>query len=178
MLVLQYYSSLPKRQYDSVKKMLDKYDKSFIPALSSRKSTTQQSLFNRNDSHEEDESTDEYFNNLLEQSFILAIYDEEFVGFMSFIEDKVLPYGSNKPGNYVSTVIIDEQFRGQKLTKQFYYELMKFNKPITTRTWSTNNAHISILDYLNFNLIESIPNDRGENLDTVYYERVIRQSVS
>ena len=167
MFAKNYYSTLPKRYHEPVKNLLEKYDKSFIPAISQRKSTTQQTLLS-NDSTET--SIDEYFNNLLEQSFLLAIHYEELVGFMSFIEDKELPYGTQMSSNYVSTVIVDESFRGQKLTKQFYHEMMRFKKPITTRTWSSNHSHIAILKSLGFENVKTLPNDRGENIDTVYYE--------
>lgn len=168
MFTKNYYSTLPERYHESVKNLLEKYDKAFIPALSQRNSTTQQTLVNNDNSTET--SIDEYLNNLLEQSFILAIHNEELVGFMSFIEDKELPYGTQSPSNYVSTVIVDESFRGQGLTKQFYREMMRFKKPITTRTWSSNHSHIAILKSLGFENVKTLLNDRGENIDTVYYE--------
>ena len=168
MFTKNYYSALPKRYHKPVKSLLEKYDKSFVPALSQRNSTTQQTLVSNDDSTEP--SIDEYFNNLLEQSFILAIHYGELVGFMSFIEDKELPYGTQTPSNYVSTDIVDESFRGQRLTKQFYQEMMRFKKPITTRTWSSNYSHIAILKSMGFENVKTLPNDRGENIDTVYYE--------
>ena len=42
-------------------------------------------------------------------------------------------------------------------------------KNIATRTWSANYAHIHILDILGFKLVQRILNNRGPNIDTVYY---------
>ena len=42
-------------------------------------------------------------------------------------------------------------------------------KNIATRTWSTNYSHMHILDNLGFKLVQRDINDRGVNIDTVYY---------
>jgi hypothetical protein len=42
-------------------------------------------------------------------------------------------------------------------------------KNIATRTWSTNFSHMHILDKLGFKLVQRDLDDRGVNIDTVYY---------
>ena len=42
-------------------------------------------------------------------------------------------------------------------------------KNIATRTWSTNYAHMHILNNLGFKLVQRDINDRGPNIDSVYY---------
>ena len=43
------------------------------------------------------------------------------------------------------------------------------DRPIFTRTWSTNLAHIKILEKFGFSEHLRIKNHRGENIDTVYF---------
>ena len=42
-------------------------------------------------------------------------------------------------------------------------------KPVVTRTWSQNTAHISLLEKEGFKLVLSIKDDREKGVDTVYY---------
>ena len=46
------------------------------------------------------------------------------------------------------------------------------DRSIFTRTWSTNAAHIKILDKFNFEIIKCIENDRGDGIDTVYFAKI------
>ena len=165
-------TKLHERYYNGVKELLVKYDETFIPALSYRSSTIQEDFsdsISNNDDNEKAKNIDAYFNSLLTQSFLMAMLNGEILGFMSFFE-KTIPYGSQIESNYVSTVIVDSTFRGKGLTKQFYIELAKLGKPITTRTWSGNDAHIHILETLGFETVKRLKNDRGENIDTLYFE--------
>ena len=61
--------------------------------------------------------------------------------------------------------------RGQGLMKGFYREMIRLFPQchIYTRTWSTNMAHIKILQGFGFEELKRIPNHRGQGIDTVYY---------
>ena len=166
---------LNENYQNDIKQLLFKYDKSFIPALSSRESTTQADL-THNDASDNSSSSngiDEYFNTLIRESFIFAVKNDQVVAFMSFVNNKKIDYGSKKLGNYVSTVIVDESARGKGLTQSFYQTLLMKEKNITTRTWSTNFAHIKILNKMGFNEVKRIKNDRALNIYTVYYEKIV-----
>ena len=45
----------------------------------------------------------------------------------------------------------------------------KRDKLLGVRTWSTNKSHMHILDKLGFKLVQTDINDRGVNIDTIYY---------
>ncbi len=138
-------------------------DEDFVPPLSTRMSTTQKNL---NPGASEDvEGPVEYFAELKKQHNLLAVEDNRLLGFMSFRPDHEL-------GCYVSTVIVDASIRNQGIAKQLYEKLIATAvRPIATRTWSQNHAHIHILEELGFINFDTIPNDRGVGIDTVYFKR-------
>lgn len=76
---------------------------------------------------------------------------------------------------YVSTIIVDREYRKHELATQFYHELFKLFDLITTRTWSINYGHLNILQKLDFKLVKRISNDRGENIDTVYFLKNVKK---
>ncbi len=154
--------------------ILKKCDHEFVPPLSQRVSTTQSNLSNLNgDSKAEPRS---YFQQLLSQSVILAVQRGQVLGFMSFrgkhicedVQDQIETI-------YMTTVIVDPLFRGRGVTECMYRFLMdvaqKRSLPVSTRTWSTNHAHIKVLFKLGFRELLRIRNGRGEGIDTVYYRK-------
>lgn len=46
------------------------------------------------------------------------------------------------------------------------------DKKLKTRTWSTNDAHIHILQSIGFVMVKNIDNDRGIGINTLYFEKV------
>jgi len=78
------------------------------------------------------------------------------------------------PNIYLSTLILSTESRGKGVTKKLYAHLFNElypDKSIFTRTWSTNLAHIKILDYFSFEEIARLENDRGNGIDTVYFAK-------
>ena len=70
--------------------------------------------------------------------------------------------------------MLTKEARGKGLTQKMYdflFNNLYANSNIFTRTWSTNFAHLKILTKFGFELIKTIPNDRGENIDTVYFAK-------
>lgn len=134
----------------------------FVPPLSSRNSATQQD-FTQNI------GTDKpivYFEELLEQKWLVAKIDNHIVGFLSFIEEE---YGA-----YISTVIVRKEYRNQDICRILYHELglIMHGKKLRTRTWSANDAHIHILQSIGFDMVKKIDNDRGMGINTLYFEKV------
>ena len=146
-------------------------DNEFIPPLSARNSTTQGNLLPGTETASEGPVT--YFEGLKKQEMLLHVEDDEVIGFMSYIPHHTLeiPGTEERRGvNYVSTVIVNPKGRGKRITEKFYQELMKQSDiPLATRTWSSNSAHIHILEKLGFELVATLKDDRGKSIDTVYY---------
>ncbi len=148
-------------------------DKDFVPPLSSRSSTLQKNL----SVNQSNGSIYAYFSEMIKQKVLAFIEDGVFLGFVSFKEnysnDVILP--STLPNIYLSTLVLDEKARGKHITQRAYEHLFNVLYPkhnIFTRTWSTNAPHIRILDKFNFTELARINNDRGENIDTVYFEKL------
>ncbi|MBE6711893.1 MAG: GNAT family N-acetyltransferase [Ruminococcaceae bacterium] len=143
-------------------------DQEFIPPLSARSSTTQQTLAGA-----QGNGIDAYFEEMKKQSFVLAFEQDKVVGFMSFrenYENPHLPAGENL---YASTCVVHPDFRGRGMMRSFYEAMIKafHTRPIYTRTWHENIGHLKVLDRLGFTLLETIENDRGPGIHTVYFGR-------
>ena len=105
---------------------------------------------------------------------LVCIEDSNLLGFVSFKENYIPEHYPNAklPNIYVSTLILSPESRGRGLTKKLYHHLFSERFPdhsIYTRTWSTNMAHLKILEYFGFSEVLRIPNHRGAGIDTVYF---------
>ena len=160
---------LSEQQKKDIWQLLNEADCEFVPPLSARKGTTQKNLIDV----EEGKVPTEYFEGLMQQSFILCISDSHVVGFMSFIKDHELKlYGDNSiVCDYIYTIIVNKSFRNKGYTTGMYKKLFdgRSEKNYATRTWSTNRAHLHVLDKIGFELVYIIKDDRGNGIDTVYY---------
>lgn len=174
---------------EQVRQLLAKYDDAFIPPLSQRASSTQKDLGPRSGVQSAD-TIDDYFDSIKGQNFILAIDPdsgtERVAGFLTFKQNyECAALGGKKhPCHYVTTVLIDEDYRGLRLTYDLYNELFAFVvdeggilNPVATRTWDSetseyaNAAHIHILEQLGFEEVKRIRDDRGDGIDTVYFKK-------
>jgi ribosomal protein S18 acetylase RimI-like enzyme len=171
MVTVEYVSN-PREYGDEIRRLLRAGDEEFVPPLSAREGTTQTSGLDesRND------ALDEYYQQCIEQSFILAHTDGDVLGFLSFRDGyEADALGEYTPATYVSTIIVDPEHRREGLARRMYLELLtaipeSLHQPyITTRTWSTNDNHLNLLEELGFELLTRIEDDRGEGIDTVYY---------
>ena len=169
------FDSLRDAEYRSqVYELLKKCDKEFVPPLSQRNSTSQKAL--NHTAPAQEEAPNSYFFELCNQPVIIVADQGQVLGFMSFIVDYTCADVENDiPSIYVTTVIVDPDHRGTGLTRKMYGELMELaaarGKSISTRTWSTNLAHITILSQLGFYELLRIDNGRGPGIDTVYYRK-------
>lgn len=172
-----------KQEYiDFVEHIVKECSEEFFPPLLGR-SSTQQKSFGRQPSSNDKHSDKSYINNLLMQSNIFAIVDNNIAGFMSFIYDchneifDKLGYGKN---NYITTICVEPKFRGRGIANALY-DFIEQKLPLkskadftSTRTWSGNKSHLSLLDRRGYSLIHKIKDDReyqGQKADSVYYAR-------
>ncbi len=56
-----------------------------------------------------------------------------------------------------------------KLYSRLYLYADKLGKPVATRTWSANEAHLIYLNQNGFKPILKIEGDRGEGVSTLYF---------
>ncbi len=147
--------------------MLKEADTEFIPPLSSRYKTTQNDFI-----HDIPGSLMEYYESLLDQTFIFHCRGKEIAGFISFKPDYHLinPHGLDIKCHYISTIIVKGEYRNTGIAKKMYdFLLSSSDMPIATRTWSSNTEHIGLLNKLGFKEELRIKNDRGEGIDTIYF---------
>lgn len=163
--------------YQDVLQLLQEADQEFVPPLSSRSSATQQDFSGVS---ENSNGVLSYFEQLKQQRFIGALENGKLLGFVSFRENyqcREIP-PEELPNIYISTLIVRPEARGKGVTTALYDRLFTEyrNSNIFTRTWSTNLAHTKILGKYGFNLFRSLPNDRGNGIDTVYFKKAKKQN--
>ncbi|MCT2537132.1 GNAT family N-acetyltransferase [Aquibacillus koreensis] len=157
-------------------------DKEFVPPLSARESSTQSTL---SSSEGQDIKPFSYFEKMTEQHFILAIDEEKnhVIGFMTFKSNYYTEELKNySPSNYITTICIKRDYRNYGITRKLY-QFMKddikqqgLEEPyLTTRTWSSNDAHIHILKSLQFDTVERLKDHRGPGVDTLYFGRKVSE---
>lgn len=168
---LKYYDRITnKRQRTDILELLRLCDHEFIPPLSARNSTFQSDLAPKETSSS---AVTKYFEHICAQPAFVMERDGHVIAFMSFkmdyVSEEILP--SFSPNIYITTVIVHPDFRNKGITNSFYRKLFsKFgNRNIFTRTWSTNDSHIRILSSLKFYEHCRKKDDRGPDIDTVYY---------
>ena len=175
-----YRQELDQPQLDGVWQLLARYGDDFVPPLSARSSTCQQGL--QPGASLSDQGPTAYFQELRKQQFLLSLEGERVTGFLSFRRNFVPEILENKEdegllGLYVTTLIVDADFRRQGVARRFYRQLMtcwpQQRRLISTRTWSGNTGHIALLEALDFAGPVRIPDDRGPGIDTVYYYKLL-----
>lgn len=160
---------------EGVWELLCRYDSEFIPPLSAREHTYQSDLTIGLTAKKEPKR---YFEMLKEQAFLLAQNQDKVIGFMSYRPHYVSEDLNEQVETiYVTTVIVDKEYRGQGITTRLYTELEGIAKqrkmPIMTRTWSTNDSHIRVMNKIRMQEVKRIEDGRGPGLDTVYYRKYL-----
>lgn len=158
-----------------------------MPSLSSRNSTKQVDF---NLIYNTDNKPIEYFKKITEQHNILAIEDGIVIGFMSFIYnyDRNELFNKNNIddiNNYISTICVKKEFRRKGITGKMYEYIENVlpkdtaSQYVSTRTWSTNIAHINLLKKRNYDNTYIMKNDRtledGTKVDTLYFGKNVRR---
>ena len=148
--------------------LLTESDDDFLPPLSKRGSPKDKSF---SQDTKNSDGVISYYTEMNRQPILAAVIDDKIVGFVSFSENYD---GGRIPNIYISTLVVSKASRGMGLTTKIYDYLFNTafaDRPFYTRTWSTNIAHTKILSRFGFSEIKRIPNDRGDGIDTVYFEK-------
>lgn len=164
-------NGIPNRYGDDVMDLLVMCDREFVPSLSSREDTSQTEFSNCEGGGGKPVT---YYQSLKRQKNLLLIENGSVVGIMSYIEDYVTSATTfEMPNVYVSTLAIHKEYRHRGFASKFYHYLLKkyAHCHIYTRTWSTNEGHIRILSSLKFYEMLRLEDDRGPEIDTVYYHK-------
>ena len=166
-----YLDKLTESQREQIRELVWMADEEFVPALSARYSTTQKDLPSLE--VEKNRGPQNYFEEMIQQSFLVHVEAGKIVGFISYIPQYLLRIPGDEKGymvQYISTIIVHPKYRNKGITEKMYTEMQHMaTLPLATRTWSTNYVHIRILNKLQFEVIATIENDRGNNIDTVYF---------
>ncbi len=165
----------PHEYEDRIRALLAAGDDAFVPPLTaSERATVSQS----GDGDEGPTDIDGYVDRCLSRPMIAAFEGDRLCGFMSFdrlTNSDVLD--AYTPTNYIAVLLIDEAYRNNGIATQLYDVLLNslpsdLQAPsLSTKTWSTNHAHIAILERLSFTCVSRIADDRAPGIDTVYYAR-------
>ena len=161
---------LTEEQEQLVYQICVKADTDFVPPLSARTDTIQK--FKDIPNVPNSNGPKVFFDEIKKEQFIFIINEGKIEGFMSFIKDYELHLDDEIIiCDYITTIIIDSKNRNKGYTKKMYDVILNERKGrnIGTRTWSTNHSHLHILDKLGFKLVRTDKDDRGKNIDSVYY---------
>lgn len=151
--------------------LVEEVSEEFIPPLTTRSGTTQTPL-----TGDVDEESSCYFDEMLIQHNLLLIKSSQLQGFLSFRtshRDVHLP----EIGIciYISTIAILPAVRGRGFARLLYRNIFDLPETLPAwvllRTWSTNTGHLRLLYSLGFELLLTIPDDRGIGVDTLYLGR-------
>ena len=161
-----------KSIYNAAYKLLECADAEFVPPLSSRNSSTQQNLSGNTQNAD---GIQQYFTQLKGQRFAAAFENGKLIAFVSYKEnytcDEIVQ--NELPNIYISTLVVSPEARGKGVTKALYSALFLEYKTanVFTRTWSTNLAHIKILQGFGFQTIKVLENHRGNGIHTIYFKK-------
>lgn len=162
------------REHEAVLRLLlTAADDEFVPPLSSRTSTVQQQL---GPAQRRAAGIGVYLDALLAQELLVVEDGDEVLGFLSFRPDHVIAVPGRAPlgpAAYVTTIVVAAAARGRGAGRALYLGLFDeiAGGAVATRTWSRNDAHLSLLASLGFVEAVRLPDDRGPGLDTVYLHR-------
>ena len=155
--------------FQGVFALLKATEAEFVPPLHTRCSTTQKDLSKVQFTEDEKEKNlQAYFEAMLAQQFILAVDDNQIVGFLSFRK--------GEKENYVSTIAVKPDVRCKGIGRGMYETLFSVigeSAVFTTRTWETNHEHCHILERLGFRIQKRIDEGRtdisGNPVSSLYY---------
>lgn len=168
------YINKPAAYRSDVRRLLAAADDSFVPPLTAPERTE----MSRAGDGPASTDLDSYVAACLDRPMVGAVGDGQLVGFASFepLVDSE-PFAAFTPTNHLTVLVVEEACRNQGLATEFYHYLFeslpadRHQPAVSTKTWSTNEAHLAILDALGFECTHRVPDDRAPGVDTVYYAR-------
>lgn len=164
-ILVKRYQQIPQNLKPQASKLLQRCDSDFFPPLSERVNY---------ETIKTAAPSNRYFDEVTEQSAILAFNYGRLVGLMLFTnKDSYTPPVDVNFETYVSTTLVDPEYRGFGVATAMN-ELLESTDgvfPILRRTWTTNAVNRSLLVNRGFRVVKEFPNDRGNGIGTVYYWR-------
>ena len=161
-----FVDELNEQQKKDIFELLQNSDNDFIPPLSARADTVHK--FNE----KQNGSLVKFYEEIIKENFLLLLNNGKVEGFFSFIKDHYLELKEQIIFcDYITIILINSKVRNKGYTKKMYNAFLNQRKGrnVATRTWSLNYAHLHILDSLGFKLVQTDKDDRGVNIDSVYY---------
>ena len=167
-----------RKQGNAVWEILKKTNNDFVPPLTERVDSVhdytpeEQEKPEKKEKDEKEPEPVKVYEDIKDNTFIFIVKEGNIEGFFSFRKDYPLEINQETViCDYIIAVIIDPNCRNRGYAKKVYNILLneRKEKKIATRTWSTNFAHMHILGKFGFELVQRILNNRGPNIDTVYY---------
>ena len=92
-----------------------------------------------------------------DHDLVTAHVDCQLVGFATWSD------------GFVTTLVVAPAFRGRGIAQELYREVARVMGPVSTTSWTGNEAHQHVLAKLGFVHVASIPNDRGLGFDTEFF---------
>lgn len=132
---------------DQIKKLLIINNREFIPPLSTRYKN----------------GIDGYLDYVIDSSAILVKdIRGNVIGWLTYkVDEEEL---------YIKSIMVAKKYRRHGIGTKLYNMILEVNnRKIRIKTWSTNYGQIHILEKLGFEVERVIKNDRGNNIDTIYY---------
>ena len=158
----------------AIRRLLIAADEAFVPPLTA----DSRAAISRPGDERGPTSIEDYVAACLDRPLLGAVEDGRLVGFCSF-EPRTDggPLADYTPTNHVEVLVVDEAYRNHGIATGFYRHLLSslppaFDQPaVSTKTWSTNEPHLAILESLSFDCVHRVVDDRKPGVDTVYYAR-------
>ncbi len=170
------YISEPATYSSDIRQLLEAANDSFLPPLTD----LSRAELSRASGQPGPTDIDSYHRACVDRPMIGVLDGNQLVGFASFepmIDSE--PLADYTPTNHLTVLVVDESYRNQGLATKCYDYLLEslpaaHRQPaVSTKTWSTNSAHLAILESLDFTCVHRVENDRARGVDTVYYARRI-----
>lgn len=156
-----------------VYEILERIDHEFVPPLSGRGSSAATNLAVSFDAAAH--QLGEYVDEVMGQVIVFAKVAGTVVGIFTFRAAYFLAaLDDYSPCNYITTVGTHPNFRNIGVGRAMYCFALNHLSTIypglywATRTWSTNEKHLKLLEQLGFKLVKVLKNDRGDAIDTLY----------
>ncbi|MEM3426675.1 MAG: GNAT family N-acetyltransferase [Nitrososphaerales archaeon] len=152
---------IKRASVDEVVGLLRTHEHEFVPPLSQRTSA--------GEDFSEQSSLEEYIKSLKEGQVLVAKKGGEVIGFIAY--RKQMLHFTRYPVCYITTLIVDKPYRRTGVAEALYEELLKTERDVYVRTWSTNREHLLLLQKLGFEEVYRIKDHRGKGIDSVYWRR-------
>jgi ribosomal protein S18 acetylase RimI-like enzyme len=158
-----------------VRDLLREVDAEFVPPLSHRVDT----LALHGPTCPPEDGLSRYLDAVGRESWLVALRGDRVVGLLSYLTDHRDPWlAAYSPSLYATTVAVSVSARragvGGQLYDAFEAAAHRLTVPyLTTRTWTSNAAHLRLLRDRGWRRVVELPDDRDAGVGTVYYARVV-----